>query len=381
MNQLFPPTRPASAELSALKAEIRSRRAEFEKLRHIPDDIIAALKRVGAYRAFVPAALGGDELSPAAFCRLIEEISYADASTGWVASFGVSTTYLAALPKQTFEAIYGADPDMTFAGAIFPPQPAPVERGGFIVSGRWPYCSGCMGADYIGVGIKSSDPGNSLPRMAVMKASQARIEQVWDCVGLAATGSHDVLVEAVFVPEEMSFVRGGRSQRDEPVFRYPAMALASQVLAVVALGTAQEALDYVHDALAEKSSITGAPSLATRAYVQQGFAQAQAALSSARAYFYETIEQGWAQVLRGDDVPRAQRTAMRLAATNAAHTGADVARQAFRLGGTEALRRGHVLGRCMLDAASVAQHAFLGLGTWTLAGAGMLNQPTPPGYP
>ncbi len=76
-----------------------------------------------------------------------------------------------------------------------------------------------------------------------------------------------------------------------------------------------------------------------------------------------------------------QRVNLRLAATNAAGAGAKVARTAFELGGTEALRRGHVLGRCMLDAAAVAQHAFLGRGTWTLAGAGLFNQPTPPGYP
>lgn len=381
MNQLFHPPRAAAEALQALKAEIRSRRAEFERLGHVPRDMVAELKRLGVYRAFVPASLGGDELSPVEFCRLIEDISHADASTGWVASFGVSAAYLAALPKASFEAIYGADPDMTFAGTLFPPQPVRAAEGGFMVSGRWPYCSGCMGADYIGVGVKVEDSAGGLPRMAMMKAAETQIDEVWDCIGLAGTGSHDVVVNDIFVPQEMSFVRGGPSLRDEPVFRYPAMALAAQVLAVVGLGTAQEALDHVRDELSGKASITGAPTVATRAYAQQGLAEAQAMLSGARAYFYETMEAAWGMVVRGDAVPQDQLVVLRLAATNAAHAGARVTRKAFELGGTGALRRGHVLGRCMLDAAAVAQHAFLGLGTWTLAGAGLLSQPMQPGYP
>jgi len=72
---------------------------------------------------------------------------------------------------------------------------------------------------------------------------------------------------------------------------------------------------------------------------------------------------------------------LRLSATEAAATGAEVARMAFVMAGTEAIRRGHPVSRCMLDAAAVAQHAFLGQGTWTSAGAALLGQPTFPGYP
>ena len=125
MNYHAPPA--SAAALEALKSEISARSEEFQALRHIPKDIVAKFQAVGVYRAFVPKRFGGDELAPQDFCRLIEEISAADASAGWVASFGVSATYLAALPPETYAAIYGANPNTVFAGAMFPPQPA-----------RWP---------------------------------------------------------------------------------------------------------------------------------------------------------------------------------------------------------------------------------------------------
>lgn len=383
MNQMLPPLCSETDEsaLAGLEAEIRTRREEFEKRGHIPRDIVNALKKIGVYRAFVPKSLGGDEISPAAFCRLIERISKADASTGWVASFGISTMYLGALSNDVFESLYRENPNLTFAGALFPPQAAQEMPGGLLVSGRWPYCSGCMGADLIGVGTKGSEQTGGLPRMTVMRADQVRIDQTWDTVGLQATGSHDIVVDKVFVTHEMTFVRGGPTHRQEPIFRYPAMSLAAQVLAVVGLGTAREALDYIYAQTSGKSSITGAPAGGTRPYLQAGLAQAEATLSGARAYFYDTIETAWAQILRGDKISPEMNVKLRLAATQAARSGATAARMAFELGGTEALRRGHVLNRCLIDAAAVAQHAFIGVGTWTLAGAGLLQQPTPPGYP
>ncbi|TNB48521.1 flavin-dependent monooxygenase [Martelella lutilitoris] len=368
--------------LTSVLDEIRTRRAEFEKLTYVPLDMVEKLQAVGAYRAFVPKSLGGDEVTPAAFLELIETLSTADASTGWVASFGVSSTYLAALPPETFAAIYGKDPDTVFAGAIFPPQPAERVPGGFSVKGRWPYCSGCMGASLIGAGIKVDDKGTGgLPRMAVMKREDVSIKHSWDTLGLTATGSHDIVAEDVIVPEEWTFVRGSPAKRDEPAFRYPPMALAAQVLAVVGLGAAREALDWIRAEALETPSITGAPTLGARAYIQAEYGKAEARLKSARAYFYEATEKAWETVVSGDAVDKAGVIELRMAASHAASEGAAVAHMAFRMAGTRALARGHVLGRCLIDANAVAQHAFLGLGTWTSAGAAMFEQQTPPGYP
>jgi alkylation response protein AidB-like acyl-CoA dehydrogenase len=122
--------RLANPTMVALLDEVRERRDEFEKLTYVPPDIVQKLQAVGIYRAFVPKEFGGDELSPSEFLEMIELLSTADASTGWVASFGVSSTYLAALPPEVFKQIYRTDPDTVFAGAIFPPQRAEKVAGG-----------------------------------------------------------------------------------------------------------------------------------------------------------------------------------------------------------------------------------------------------------
>jgi alkylation response protein AidB-like acyl-CoA dehydrogenase len=145
--------------------------------------------------------------------------------------------YLASLPAETLEQVYAEGPDVVFAGTIFPPQKAVRVEGGYRVSGRWPFGSGSPGAELIGVGIKTDDPtGTGLPRMAVMPAHKVRIEPNWDVIGLKGTGSHDLVVEDVFVPEAWTFVRGAPPTIDLAAYRYPSMALAAQVLAVVGLG-------------------------------------------------------------------------------------------------------------------------------------------------
>lgn len=372
---------PGQQELDALKAEIRSRRAEFQNLRHIPLDIVQRFQNVGVYRAFVPARFGGDALTPADFCQLIEDIATADASAGWVASFGVSATYLAALPAETYAAIYGADPDTVFAGAMFPPQPARRVPGGLEVRGRWPWGSGVMGASVVGAGIRIDGETTALPRTAVMPRASVTVDETWDTVGLRATGSHDIVVDGVVVPENWTFIRGGKPQQDDAIFRYPAMALAAQVLAVVGLGAARGALDWLRQDAMARSSITGAPSPAARAYVQIDLARAEGLLMGARAAFYDAIGEGWHQMQTSGEVDPATHLRLRHSASKAAQDAAEAARLAFVLGGSDAMATGHVLGRNMIDAACVAQHAFIGAGSWQAAGAALFGQQTPPGYP
>ena len=115
---------PSAGDMDELLRDIRARRKEFEAQRFISPDIIQRFKKVGVYRALVAKRFGGDEKSPAEFCELIETISKADGSAGWVASFGIGGVYLAALPVATLEKLYANGPDVVFAGGIFPPQPA-----------------------------------------------------------------------------------------------------------------------------------------------------------------------------------------------------------------------------------------------------------------
>lgn len=371
----------AGGVLEETLATIRKDALEYRALRRVPQTIIEKFQKIGVYRALVAQRFGGLEATPMEFLELIEAIAQADASAGWVASFGVSATYLAALPIDTLETLYAKGPDVVFAGAIFPPQKAKAVDGGFIVNGRWPYASGCPGASLIGVGIAVEGEEGGLPRTAVMPASAVRIDETWNTIGLAATGSHDVVVEDVFVPAEWTFIRGGEPNLDMPIYSYPSLGFAAQVLTVVGLGCARRALEEVKQMAAGRRSITGAPTMADRAHVQQITGEAEAQLSAARSFFYETTRDVWSRLCAGQAISDAEANLVRLAATNGAQAAFDVARMCFTLGGIAAVQTDHILGRCFQDCAVVAQHAFMARGNYEAAGKVMLGRGGRPGYP
>ncbi|MFM0394823.1 acyl-CoA dehydrogenase family protein [Paraburkholderia phytofirmans] len=371
----------ARLPLDEVIAEIAARREEFDRLSHVPRDVIAKLKRAGVYRAATPRRFGGDALAPALFLDMIERIAVADGSAAWVASFGSANVYLAALPLHTQAEIYADGPDQVFAGGLFPVQPAQPAEGGWRVNGTWKFASGCKGADWLGVGIGVGAPGaGGKPRTAVFRAHQVQIVENWDVVGMQGTGSHDLRVSDQFVADDWTFVRGGEPCVDEPLYRYPTIAYAAQVLAVVNLGLARAALDVANHMAGGRKTTTGAPQLADRAYYRIELAKAEAQLRSARAFFYDTTNQVWQSILAGNPVTADQVSLLRLSATQIAREGADVVQRAYRLGGTTAIYRSHPLQRLMRDSMVVTQHAFLGEGNYDGAGAVFVGVPPIPGY-
>ncbi|MBS0513760.1 MAG: flavin-dependent monooxygenase [Proteobacteria bacterium] len=372
---------PSASDMDALLRDIRARRKEFEAQRFISPDIIQRFKQVGVYRALVAKRFGGDEKSPAEFCELVETISRADGSAGWVASFGIGGVYLAALPLATLEKLYANGPDVVFAGGIFPPQPAELVEGGYKVNGRWSWGSGSMGAEVVGAGIlpKNAD-GSGLPRMAVMPRDKVQIAPNWDVMGLLGTGSHDIVVKDVVVPEEWTFVRGGASSLDTPLYRYPTLSFAAQVLTVVGLGIARAAIDEVIGMAVGRASVTGAPNLGERVYVQLEMARIDAELRAARAWFYQAIDDVWQVLLAGGKPSDQQVSMLRLSTTHASRVAADVTRRAQMVSGGSGVYESCPLAAQVRDVQMITQHAFMGDITYQNAGAMMFGLKPLPGY-
>jgi indole-3-acetate monooxygenase len=367
--------------LADVLAELVHRRDEFRELRYVPQDFVARLKQTGIYRAATPTRFGGNPLPPAEFLARIERLSEVDGSTGWVASFGSSLIYLAALPLETQEKIYADGPDVTFAAGLFPPQPAEKTELGYRLSGRWKYASGCMGADLLGVGMPGDAASGGKPLTAVLRPDQVQIVQEWDVIGLQGTGSFDLVVDDVEVGREWTFVRGGEPTVDEPLYRYPPIAYAAQVLAVVGAGVARAALDHARAVGGGYQGVTGAPKLADRAYYRTEVARGEAALRSARAFFYEATGQAWEGVLDGDAVTDEQNAELRLASAHLAKTASDVVTGLVEVSGTAPIGITHPLQRLLGDALVPKQHAFLGPANYDSAGAVLMGlPPTSPGF-
>ncbi|WP_434583199.1 acyl-CoA dehydrogenase family protein [Klebsiella sp. R390] len=370
-----------NSELTELLGELKSRSEEFEQQRYISADIIARFKKIGVYRALVPAQYGGDEISPAEFCQLIETIASADGSAGWVASFGMNPFYLGGLPLSTLNEIYRHGPDVVFAGGIFPPQKAIAQDGGFQVSGRWSFASGCTGAELIGVGILPDDgSARPLPRIAVLPADRFTIDPVWNTVGLAGTGSHDVVLKEAFVPEEWTFIRGGELNLDGALYRYPVLSLATQVLSVVALGIARAALSEIYAIAERQSSVTGAPCLADRQFAQMEIAHCEAELRSARCWFYDAIDDVWQAILRGDTPAEEMINALRLSSTHITRVASSVTTRALKLAGMPGVAMRSPLQRYARDSMVITQHAFMGELTYINAGNMFFGHSPLPGY-
>ncbi|EOR06381.1 acyl-CoA dehydrogenase family protein [Acinetobacter sp. ANC 3926] len=373
-----------TTELQRLCQEIRERACtgEFDNQAYVSQDIIEKLKQIGVYRALVPKRFGGNEWSPKQFCELIEQLSKADGSVGWVASFGMSPAYLGSLPEATLAQLYKDSPDIVFAGGIFPPQPAEITDEGVVVSGRWKFSSGCMGADIVGVGIspQKDNEAQGLPRMAVMPANKAQIDMTWDTVGLKGTGSHDLVVKEVLVAKEWTFVRGEPSKLPEPFFKYPSLSLATQVLTVVGIGVAAAAIEEFQKLAPGKSSITGGAEIANRPVTQYEFAQAEAEFKAARVWFYDTMQIVWNEVVAGRTPSAEQISDMRLSCTHVARVCARVTRKIQMLAGMTAIYTHNPFSRFVNDTNVVTQHAFMGDATLQNAGLVSFGMKPAPGY-
>ncbi|NAZ80400.1 flavin-dependent monooxygenase [Kineococcus sp. R8] len=375
------PPPAAGTGLAAVVARVADQRSRFEDLRHVPRDVVADFKAAGIYRAATPRRFGGDALAPAEFLRMVEAISVADGSAGWVASFGQATTYLAALPLSTQAEIYADGPDLAFSAGIFPVQPAEVVPDGYLVRGRWSFASGCVGADLLGVGISSSVQGIAgKPMVAVLPPSRVEIVDNWDVVGMRGTGSHDLRVDGVVVDPDWTFVRGGAPTVDEPLYRYPAVPYAAQVLAVVGLGVARAALDHAAGHGGQRRSLTAGSKAAERPTYRISLARAEADLRSARAWFFEAAESVYDTVLRGDDVSREENSVLRLSAAHAARVAFSVTQAAYTLGGIGAIQSAGPMQRLLRDASVVPQHAFLSESVYDGAGSVFLGAEPFPGY-
>ncbi|WP_435199189.1 hypothetical protein [Janibacter sp. GS2] len=354
---------------------LRDRRDEFNDQGYVPRDYVEMLKRAGIYRASTPSVFGGEPMPPHEFLDQIERISAVDPATGWVASFGSALIYLSALPLEVQRELYKDGPDVVFAGALFPMQDAEPVEGGFRCSGRWQFGSGSAGADIFGVGLKAPDDPMGRPRNAIINPEDAEIIENWDVSGMRATGSNEIKLDDVFVPEERTFIRGDAPKVDEPLYHYPAVAYAAQVLAVVTLGAARGALDYAREVGSLRTSITGGSRRGARATYQIGIATAEAQLRAARAWFYEATREVWAMAEAGDEISEEHLVMLRLATTHAAHEARKVVLSVFDLAGTGAIYRTHPLQRYLQDSMVPAQHAMLQSGTYEAGGALLMGAP------
>ncbi|MEX2238530.1 MAG: acyl-CoA dehydrogenase family protein [Dehalococcoidia bacterium] len=364
-------------EVAALRPLIESHADAAERARRQPPEVIEALTNAGIFRLLVPRALGGLESDPVTMVRVFEELSIADGSAGWIAMIGGTTGVVGgALPEAAGRRVFG-DPSVIASGVIAPKGKARPTDGGYIVSGRWPFASGCEHSDWLTGGCFVFDKGeDAFPSLYLMffPASDAEVIDTWHVSGLRGTGSHDIAVKEVFVPSELA-VNFGSPTRTQPgaLYAFPIVGLLAIAVASVALGIARRSLNELIALAPGKTPAFGFAAIAERPAVQEGIARGEAALRAARALFLQTIEETWEQVQDGQEVSLRDRALLRLAASQAVAGSVQAVDAAYNLAGSSSIYETSVLQRCFRDIHVLTQHATVAPPTFEVVGRVLLG--------
>lgn len=375
---------PASVQLDDLvdrAADLaRELAATTERERALPLELLDALRATQLLRAGAPAELGALQAPPATILSGAERIARGDASAGWCVSIAATSSLLGAyLPEAGAAEVFG-DPASLAAGVWAPRGKATAVDGGLRVSGRWSFCSGISHSDWLFAGCVlegvQDDGGGPVLRVLALPTGELEILDTWHTSGLRGTGSHDAVADALFVPEQRVLSLLGADPRvDAPLYRFPIFGFFALSIAAAALGNARGAIDDLIELAGGKRAQGSSRVLAERSATQAAVGEAEAALRAARALFYDAIEGAW-EAAQQQGAPEALRLGLRLAATHAVRTSADVARAMYDLGGGSAIYEDSSLQRRFRDAHAATAHFQVNPATWELAGRLLLGLPT-----
>jgi alkylation response protein AidB-like acyl-CoA dehydrogenase len=365
------------AAVLALGPMIAKRAGEIEAGRRIPGDLLEDLVRAGAFRVLVPEAHRGLEGDLSDAMVLFETLARFDASVAWSVMIGGSACCdLVALPRESFDWLFDAGPDVIFAGGISPSGSVVPVDGGYEVTGRWGFISGGEHANWIwGNCLEATPDGEPAFRIAVFEPEQVVIEDTWDVVGLAGTGSHHIRVDRARVPAEMTvalFV--DQPSIDVVIARVPTPSLIALSIAAVAAGVAQGALDDVVALAIDKTPLLAEGTLASDPNFQSELAKSDAEVHAARLLLHELAGSLWATVAEGSEPSLELRARIRAAAVWATDRAAEVVGAAYRAGGGSSIYSSSSLQRRLRDVNAITQHFLVRPSTLTTAGAALAGR-------
>jgi len=359
----------------ALAPAIAARAAEVEATRRVPGDLLDALVAAGCFRMLLPRSHGGAGADLPSALRLYEALAAADASVGWTVMIGGSAWVdLVGLPRATFDGLFAGD-DVVVAGVFAPSGSITPESGGYRVTGRWGFASGCEHATVLyGNSVESVIDGVPQMRMAVFSPHQVAIEDTWSVSGLCGTGSHHIRVD-LRVPADRTWrPLDDEPCLDEPVVRIPVPSLIALMVASVAVGVAQAALDDAVGLAGHRVPLLAGAPVAADALFQADLATADTELRAARALLFESAAALWATAVSGGPLGMPTRARTRATAAWAVRRAVVVVETAYRSGGGTAIYRTCPLERRLRDVHALQQHFIVRSNTMTTAGAVLLGR-------
>jgi alkylation response protein AidB-like acyl-CoA dehydrogenase len=359
---------------------MRARAAKAEELRHIPDETHRDFIEAGFYRMIQPARYGGFELDYGTQTEVSVELAQGCASSGWIASITACHAWIVGMfPVEAQEHIWGDDSGTLIASAFQPPSDYRIERAtkGWRVSGRWHFSSGVGLCQWTILGIPIPQPDGKGPperMICVVPLKEATIDDVWFVNGLCATGSNDVVLRDVFVPDEHT-VKFSQLQGDGPtpgsavnphhIFRLPLFGVFSYNLVGTGIGAAMGAVDMIVDHLKPRTTASRVK-LASLQSVHLRVARAAASTDAARTIIQRNCEEFNRLGRNGQQIGPDHRARYRRDAGYASLLAVEAVQGIFPLLGGGGLASGNPIQRQWRDVHAVGQHIAC---NWDTAGS------------
>ena len=315
------------ARARALAPAIAARAEQCERLRRLPDETERELHAAGLFRIAQPARVGGPELDVGIFVDVCAEIARVCPSTAWnVGNLASHHWMLGYYDPRAQEELWDVSTDVLIATSlVFPGGRGRKVDGGYELTGRWPLSSGVDNSDWnmLAFMVRETDDGPVVDqRFALIHRSQYEIIDTWHAMGLAGTGSKDVAIKGLFVPDYRSITawdlsgrpHAGSALNTGALFKLPLLALGPYVLSGVMLGCARGAYEMTVGAARKRNATnTGLPVNASQA-IQIKVAEAGARIDAADLIMRRACEQAMAAARAGgapqyDDKVRYRRDA------------------------------------------------------------------------
>jgi indole-3-acetate monooxygenase len=345
---------------------IGERRAEFDRLRRLPDEVFEALADAGLFRLWLPRALGGPELSPNEFMRVVEAAARLDGSVGWLVGNGGGMSRAGGYLPKAVAAEWFANPRAFIAAATGSVGAARPVSGGYRVTGRWPFGSGAHHASQFMV-LAAEEP-EAQRLCCYVDRCDVTILDNWHVSGLRGTGSCDFELHDVFVPAAQVHPFLDVKPSDPGlVYRMPPVSIFASSISGVPLGIARDAIEAFVELASRRSSGTAA-ALRDREPAQAAVGRAEALHRAGRAYLADAMTELMAATDLGGERLASARAAFRMAASHVAETTVAIVDMLANSAGSPSIFEACKLERAVRDARAAARHVAFGPANYVVGG-------------
>ncbi|HUZ74073.1 MAG TPA: acyl-CoA dehydrogenase family protein [Stellaceae bacterium] len=341
----------------------RSARAEAE--RRLPAETVAEMQAAGFFRVLQPKRWGGYEMHPGVYYDILMTLAEGCFSTAWVYGVvGIHPWIMALYDERAAEEVWGKDRATLISSSLMPGGQAVPAAGGFRLTGRWLYSSGCDHCNWALLGgvVAAADPTAFDWRFFLVPRAQYQIVDTWNVSGLKGTGSQDVVVEDAFVPAHRAHkvldfyqcVGPGQALNTGALYRIPAAQILYLGVACGAIGALQGMVGAFLDYGRSRATVRG--KTVDDPFAQLACAEAAATVDELKLVLHRNLRNLMDFAERGEVPPLAERVRYKFQSAWGVERCGQAALRLFKASGAHGLRSDLPFGRILADLNAGRQH-------------------------